>query len=224
MRKLIILSGFGLLIILMACSKAKSRKWLVGDVTIKDAVTGEPIQASVYLTYHESSFISQGDDVKVGIGSLDENGNIKFERRISKNETGFSLNIHAVGSYLEPYVKQIGTPDKIIKLDVKSKNELIIYLNPLYPFLLNTSNVNCLGPTDTLWVTVEGYMDTIVGCADSYVPGKYGGYSGSIQITDCVASPNLTVQIRTKKSGIENIYSQNFTLLPAETTFLLLNY
>lgn len=223
MKKGLTLSLVTLSIFVFGCTKAYQKDWLVADITVKNAVTGQPVKAYFILRWHESILFSQGEDEEIILGGTDENGNLKVQKEISRKNPVFSLDVYPqVKYYVEPVAQ--GFPAQTVKLYGRGKNEITINLDPYYAFILNAKNVNCMGVSDTAWITVNGHVDTLIGCADEEVKGRYGGSSAYHEITDCISTSNLIVQIRTKKSGIENSYTQNFTLIPAGKKILQLNY
>jgi hypothetical protein len=209
---LLIISFF----LLFACSKAKRSGWVVADIEVVDGYTGEPIPMNVYIGYWAGAGPSQAYEEMEEIGETDEFGRMHIEHKVGWKESGFKIKIPQTFFYggiagdlwyREFPVSTVG------------KNQMVIELWPKHPISLNVTNINCSGPTDTLWLsTSSGYSNTIVGCADLTIMNSYG-------FTLMVDEPQITFDITTKKSGVINTYSQSFTdLVPADYSYLQIDY
>lgn len=216
---LIFLTSF---IAFFGCSKAKSDKWIVCEIELKDALSAAPVDAKFELYSIQSSLIGQSSVNYVCSGQTDGSGLIKLEKEVAKNDDNFYLKIFPTGFYTDLIDPQ--NSYTTIHLSKNSKNQRIEYLQPTYPFVLNAKSVNCTNFDDSLWVTTEGHTSLIVGCFDIEVVGPYGGSDGPFGIGYLQNKKNLEIQLITKKSGLLDTNYLNFNLQPAQITTVEFNY
>lgn len=189
-----------------------SKSWIVGEVEVVDALTGNPLQVDVDIQYHVLPHLGQAVETTHSMQSTDANGKSKFEHRCGRRIAGPKLRIRNPWYYESPSTSSTYTTRDLSRT---SCNDLKIELEPLYPFLLRVVNSNCFGPDDTLWIN-DGYVREAYGCADTTF--------GNSIFTRIHSVNEINFNITTKKNGILNSYSETFQLLPAQIKQITINY
>jgi hypothetical protein len=215
MRSFIYFSTF--LFLLFACSKENGKDWIVADIYVVDAVTGEPISTNLALRYTQGG-MGQANEEIYSIGASDAQGFKHIEHDVLGGQLNFVVKVMYGGGYYGA-LSSLGQ-FKNVPISIKGNNIKTVELQPKYPVLLNVKNTNCTAPDDTLWLSLNGttYSRIFVGCVDSLVSSSYA-------FTDYLDVPEVTYNFTTKKSGVINTYSESFSnLLPAEITSIQLDY
>jgi len=192
------------LIFLASCSKEKSDRFVVLDVDVINADTGNPIDAEFRFTYHYSGLFTAGGEV-FKIGSA-KNGHFYKEVKVPRKATYFKLEYHSVAEDIlvpefgsEPFYKEVD-----FEIKSREKNKITIEVKPIYKFYVHLINLNCFDETDTLWVVDSTYninpdYEFFTGCIDIVVGGP--AISKEQKRTD---------YFKLKRNGIITYFSKQF--------------
>jgi hypothetical protein len=185
---------------------------MVADVTAYDYYSHQPIDFKAIMTYTDASGFGQATEEKDDLGNSDENGHLKVEDRIGRNQSNFTLKLYATSNYNRPY----GGPDGPMpayekEMDVKGANKLVLYLKQYRLFNVHLLNTSCTGVTDSLWInSINGHVTNtflFTGCQD--ITFYYGG-----QDQNYTQDQSVTFHLVSKKNGITTISDQTFNLNP----------
>lgn len=219
MRRLLFL--FTLTAILFGCKKKETK---VHSLVINcyETQTGAPIQATVQILkfpepfdYYnpfpytiEKTFSTKAD----GTATIDvpiEEGNIYYVKVFRPEYT--------------PYGYPIEANSQLVQMRYLNTNNTQTIFNagfePYTSFQLSAKNINCTGPTDSVWIDVTGY--TVTGFGDIPIFEAYGcadtSFNYQKRLENAVytqSDTQLTFDITTKKGGVVNQYSEihNLTL------------
>jgi len=201
-------------ILLGACTKAKSNRWLVCDITVVDAITNEPIRGKFDLAYTSVSLLGSGQEFQT-IGESDLDGRFVHEMKVNRKNTNYTLKFDAYGSYGWPYE---GHYEKVISLSSSSKNEHIIQLMPTRVGTLIINNSLCHDETDSLWLKFPN--DTAfrnkahVGCLEN----------DTISDWFWTQEINIEIESKSKKNGVYQILTHSFSPSPGTENLFVVNY
>lgn len=199
-------------LILLSCSKEKSHRWMVADITVLDYYTHQPVSYTAIMSYTDASGFGQATTEKDNLGTSDEYGHLKVEDRISRQQSGFKLKLFSDSYYNRPYGGGDGPmPAYEKKLDIKGANKIKLYLKQYRLFNVHLINTNCSGVTDSLWINSPNAFVTttylFTGCED--ITFFYGG-----QDYNYTQDQSVTFHLVSKKNGIVSISDQTFNLVP----------
>lgn len=199
----------------LSCSKAKSDRWLVGDIQLVDADTQEPITGRLDLSYYEfSTFGSEAAEKELGF--TDDEGHFEIKYKSGTKEKNFQLLVYPEGPYYLP--NWMGGPVKTVELNKNGKNELTIELTKVITTSITLNNASCFDETDSVWIrfpNVETFGSTAyTGCLnDSLLDYSYGTYDQNVQFA--------TVS---KKNSIYDTLYHDFTLSKDAENNVVINY
>ena len=210
-------------ILFLSCSKEKSRRWMVADITVLDYYTHEPIIYTAVMTYTDGSGFQATHELD-SLGNSDTNGHLKVEDRTSRHQIGFNLELHSLSSATAMYspwlVVHLGGLLYETKLDIKEANKMTVYLKPYRTFKIHINNSNCSGSTDSLWINFPNgeYKQSFLftGCQDSIY--------GNDDFFNLTQEPTINVHIKSKKNGVVNISDQTFNLTPGFNNMVEIDY
>lgn len=217
----IIFQALLIVALLFSCGKEHNHWLLLADITVLDYHTHEPIQYDVVLTYIDSFGFGQATEETDSLGSSDNAGNFKMERRIHPaNQGAFKLLLYGPGGYSNSNPGW-NAPCYTFSPKHKSANQKTIYLKQYRRYDLHLKNINCTGPQDTVWITSSGILYgawAFTGCQDNtYSSSVYGCY-GKFQ------DENITIDIKAKKNGIVTTTHQTFPLQMNTVNLLNIEY
>ncbi|GAB5418689.1 MAG: hypothetical protein Crog4KO_04460 [Crocinitomicaceae bacterium] len=221
--KLLLLSLVVFSIVFIGCKKM-SKGWVVGQVTVTNALTGEPMEVGIGIEYHLLPLLGQAQEKSESIGKTDENGVLKFKHKVARRSTGHKLRITHPYYYAPAWLNEPLFTTRSVQ--VRGNNKVEVKLMPRFPIQINAVNSNCFDDTDTMWVSYqygpESYQNTTrfaVGCADTVF-----GIGWNKDVTQNCVFDQVTLHVSTKKNGISNSFSETHNLQPSELTYITINY
>jgi amino acid transporter len=149
-------------------------------------------------------------DVPVNTFETDEQGIGTIEVTVEQPEHAFlrASRIGALNTYpttdLPNFVRVIEVSPTI------SGQTFDITFDPYYSYTLKSVNLNCTGPTDSVWIESppSSYLFTSQGCDDKvFIPYPY--YMEGEYVLD---TNTVTFNITTKKSGVITTFSESHNL------------
>lgn len=186
-----------------ACShKEKSRDWIEGEITVLNSLDGAPVKRYVQLRIFESSILGSQTTTK-DLGITDANGKLKLDVQVPRRAS----------YYVGTHVYYNSDPQDYIPVNNKKKNELVIYVPPVYYYKMDIINANCSGDQDSMWFNHNTTAYT--GCFSSIYPNSSAPMSGSA---------NMSFHVRVKRNGVVTEYDEHFALVPEEVTKIVLEY
>lgn len=184
MKKILYLSLFLLLTSThQGCSKVKSKKWLVADLSITDFDTGEAVSGWVVLRYKQTSMFGSSPEQFETIGLTDQDGKLHIEHPIEKNYVGMELHIYPPGPY--HWSTSIPTYRKI-GVYATSQNKHNVVFQAIYQYNLTVKNVGCTGSSDSLLINGHGSISWepewfyFTGCIDTTFVGNKATHKGEV--------------------------------------------
>ncbi|XOV68299.1 MAG: hypothetical protein ACFHU9_03795 [Fluviicola sp.] len=223
-------SKFLLVFIAFTCAltlgcKKMSSAWVVGEVEVVDALTGEPLKVNVSIDYHTLPLLGQTIEKSESIGTTGADGKLKFKYKCGRRTTGHKLKVLRPAFYATAGLPYPTYTKKSVK--AQGNNKIRIELDPWYPFQLRATNVSCFDANDSLWVTCqwggEPWQEmtmTAVGCADTIFDPPYIYH----EATQHSAFNQITFEVTTKKNGVVNTFSDTHGLLPAQLKEISISY
>lgn len=211
------------LLALSSCSKEKSKRWMVIDLTITSSLTGNPINAQVEIERTVGSYIPMGEDQpkreKLGVT---KGGHYYYELPISSKDYNWELILLKGGWYVGGSFYM----DSRISLNPSKKNVLEVVWTPThYLTTLKLNNSDCHDDADSLWVS---YLSPYSG---EYINEKiFEGCVDNVQYLlnndRYLWSPGATstFKYRSIKNGIETSGALTFDLEPEIVNEFVLEY
>jgi hypothetical protein len=144
--------GFLLVFVILffsACSKEKSSKWMVIDLSIKNGITGLPVNTYVEFEYWDGGtpFLGQSHQYTIDLGPTTD-GRLKTEFKIGRRYHDMALKLFVGGVYTGGF-----TMHWKYKLSATSNNQLDLVWTPIcYVTKVQVTNASCFDETDSLWV------------------------------------------------------------------------
>lgn len=211
-----------LLPILFSCNKEKSQKWLVSDITVVDKYTGEPLECDLVLKWKTYSIGGGSSSHSIEIGETDLNGKFHIERKVSRKDGDFELEIWA--DYVHYGFPGVHNPQKVIQLSPSKKNEIVAHIPSKSYVVVSIDNVNCAGPTDTLFLRTVfgndhnylGYLE-YVGCVDTILNEEQ-------QYVGFLIYPTLELEYIVKRGAQVDTFNEVHTLTPKQFTNVNITY
>jgi hypothetical protein len=194
----------------LSCSKEKSKKWLVIDINMTSATTGQPVDASFELWYRQGTALPLGEDQLVW-EQLGSSTNGKFYREIELNKRVHSIELTSRVPFAYGGSPPSWPGGPTYNLSMQSANTYNVVLDPAwYETELKLSNLNCFDDTDTTWLKIE----------------RFGNWSSGEEpmlgcFTDSIISPNgivytphglLHLRLITKRNGVLDSTEYTYTL------------
>lgn len=214
------LSLFVLLLLLFSCGKAKSKKWLVADITVYDIHTGEFLECDLVLKW-KSMETGVTTWHSLNLGKTDANGKMHIEREISNKEENFTIDVWADQTHYG--FPGLNNPQKSFSLSRKESNLCIAAIPSKSYVVVSILNANCAGPTDTLFISTVngpyagGGAAEYVGCVDTVINEQmdYNGY---------LIDPILELECVVKRGSQVDTFYQTHILTPKEFTPISIIY
>lgn len=183
-------------------------------VKVLDYYTHEPISCGGSISYNSTK--QHGDDpspLTTYEGISNDNGVIVVKYKIQRREYAHKLEIWRPSKYGDSQFPFYST-----KISPYSDGDLTVYIKGQYPYNLRLHNLNCSGPTDSLFISGEELSPKkFAGCVDTLLTGTSGKYRISY-------NPNTFLTIISKKNGVYDTLSQNFNLTMNELNEIIVNY
>lgn len=149
-----------------------SKGWVVGEITVTNSLTGEPIQTGIGIEYHLLPFLGQAQETSKSVGVTDSNGELKFKVNVARRSTGHKIRITHPFCYGPAWLSEPMYSTKSVQ--VRGNNKIEVQLTPRYPIQIHAVNTNFFDEMDTMWVSYqygpEQYQNTTrtaFGCADT---------------------------------------------------------
>ena len=200
-------------ILMFACSKEKSKGWIVIDLDV----------VSLILEYSEKGSSSEAvkKELAIEMGTIE--GELYAEVPVFKKDDDFVLKYKS-DTYYMPFDADENTYIGYHKLEKTELNQLTIILDPItFSTELTLNNITCIDETDSMWIALyeKGDWSTetlYTGCIEEVL---YKIKADTRILTD---GNEFKVNIRTKKGGVEDSYVVNHVLLPEIVNELRLDY
>lgn len=207
----------------IGCKKV-SKGWVVGEVTVTNAVTGEPMEVGIGIEYHLLPLLGQAQETSGSVGATNEDGTLKFKYRVARRSTGHRLRIIHPFYFGPAWLNEPQFTTRSVR--VRGNNKIEVELMPRYPIQINALNTNCFDATDTMWVSYqygpESYQNTTrfaVGCADTTF-----GMIWNKEVTQNCIFDQVTLNVTVKKNGQVSSFTETHNLQPAELVPVTVNY
>lgn len=205
MKNLLVLAVLG--VVLMGCSKERSRKWMIIDLSITSAITGEPLDARLELEMRDRRIpLSQPEDlIREPLGETVD-GKFFIEKEIDRNFTQFRLYVFADDEY---YTHPFSEESDIVGLTSTRKNEIELELSPRF-FEIETTVINtaCTDDTDSLWIR------KIFDNGNEVEPALFTGCYN--QVTDMLPTisfeSNISYEVTRKRAGVTDKFMLDYEL------------
>ncbi len=197
-------------LVLVSCSKEKSKKWLVIDITMSSASTGLPVDGSFELWYRQGTALPLGEDQLV-YRNLGQSSNGVFRKEIQLNKRVHSLELVSTLPFAYGGTPPYWPGGRTYQLSMSSKNSFNVILEPLwYETELKMSNLNCFDQTDSVWIKIYRQYnwstpsEALTGCfSDSIVSP-----TGTVYTTN----GQLKTRVITKRNGVVDSSDYTFPL------------
>jgi hypothetical protein len=207
--------------LLLGCSKEKSKKWLIADITVLDEHTGEPLECDVVLKWNTEALFGSSSH-SADLGKTDSSGKLLIERKISRKDYNFKVEITANHTHYS--FPGLWEPQKTIGLLPSSANLKIVRIPSKSYVVISILNNNCAGPTDTLLLGTlhpdyqnEPVYQEFSGCVDT-VLNEQENYSGFI------INPSLNLEYIVKRGTQIDTFNEIYPLTPKEFTYIDIVY
>ena len=205
-----------LIFALLGCTKVKSSKWVVADIQVVDAATGDPVEVlSAKFSYVNNKSGTATSESIPHIGT-NSDGHIIVKEKVKKDRTNLKMEFMVLD-----YYGSFGYPVNYeVPLSKFQDNVITVETHPVYPYLIHLTNVNCTGVDDTVWVhsSNNGTIGVYTGCVDTALVQSYGA-------TWYSAYPEIYLSVFAKKSGVTtSVPSGTFNLIPGELTDIQIDY